>query len=157
MKIEELNKKYFVATVGGKVLVCYEEDDPEAKRRQLKTYTFTDFRNRYYNQFVQRGDSSVRLGHAWLGWSKRRQHEEWSFTRTLSIQTPMNRNPTIAPHCYNLWKGFAVIPKQGEWSCYRTHLQEVICNGNEEHYNYLIRWMAYGVQHPNTKDGVRSL
>lgn len=54
----------------------------------------------------------------------------------------------------NLWRGFGIEPKQGDWSLMRKHIHDVICSGNEEHYLYLIRWMAYGVQYPDRPIGV---
>ena len=30
----------------------------------------------------------------------------------------------------------------------RDHIRDVICGGNEEHFTYLLRWMARMVQHP---------
>ena len=54
----------------------------------------------------------------------------------------------------NLWRGFGVEPKQGDWSLMRKHIHDVICSGNEEHFQYLIRWMAYGVQYPDRPIGV---
>ena len=53
-----------------------------------------------------------------------------------------------------MWRGFGVEPKQGDWSLMRNHIHDVICSGNEEHFQYLIRWMAYGVQHPDRPIGV---
>ena len=36
----------------------------------------------------------------------------------------------------------------------RNHIRDVICSGNEEHFQYLIKWMAYGVQYPDRPIGV---
>ena len=36
----------------------------------------------------------------------------------------------------------------------RNHIRDVICSGNDEHFQYVIRWMAYGVQHPDRPIGV---
>lgn len=35
---------------------------------------------------------------------------------------------------YNIWKGFAVKPEQGDCSLYWDHLRVVICNGKDSHY-----------------------
>jgi hypothetical protein len=50
---------------------------------------------------------------------------------------------------YNLWKGFAVEPQQGDWHLLKEHIFQVICNSNIEHYQYLEAWMALAVQKPN--------
>ena len=54
----------------------------------------------------------------------------------------------------NLWRGFGIEPKQGDWSLLRNHLLNVVCSGNATHFDYLIRWMAYAVQRPNEPIGV---
>ena len=54
----------------------------------------------------------------------------------------------------NMWRGFGVEPKQGDWSLMRNHIHDVICSGNEDHFQYVIRWMAYGVQHLDRPIGV---
>jgi hypothetical protein len=43
---------------------------------------------------------------------------------------------------------------QGDWSLMYNHIRDVICAGNEEHFHYLIGWMAYGVQHLDHPIGV---
>src|SRR5210317_1741264 len=47
---------------------------------------------------------------------------------------------------FNLYKGFNVVSKKGDWSLFRNHIRDVICSGNEEHFDYLIKWMARIVQ-----------
>jgi hypothetical protein len=49
--------------------------------------------------------------------------------------------------CSNLWRGFGVEPKQGDWSLMYNHIRDVACQGNDEHFQYTIKWMAYGVQY----------
>jgi phage/plasmid-associated DNA primase len=52
------------------------------------------------------------------------------------------------PGAYNLFRGFAVAPAPGDWSLYRDHVRQNICNGNEDHFNYLLDWLARNVQDP---------
>jgi hypothetical protein len=54
----------------------------------------------------------------------------------------------------NLWRGFGITPKPGDWSLMRDHIFNVICSGNQEHFDYLIRLMACGVQHLDKPLGV---
>lgn len=49
---------------------------------------------------------------------------------------------------YNIWKGFAVEPKQGDCSLYWEHLRVVICKGKESHYIYIRKWLARLFQYP---------
>lgn len=48
----------------------------------------------------------------------------------------------------NLWQGFGVEPAPGKWPLLRRHIEEVVCAGNEEHADYLLRWIAWSLQNP---------
>lgn len=50
---------------------------------------------------------------------------------------------------YNLWKGFSKIPMKGDCQKYWIHIEENICNGDEEAYQYLRKWLAYIFQRPH--------
>ncbi len=54
---------------------------------------------------------------------------------------------------YNLWRGFAVEPKEGDVSLYLEFVLEVICSGDEERCEWLLNWMADVVQNPSRKPG----
>ncbi|MBP6130890.1 DUF5906 domain-containing protein [Thauera sp.] len=59
----------------------------------------------------------------------------------------------VRPGYFNLWRGFAVTPAEGRCARILQHIREVICAGNEEHYQWLVRWMAHAVQCPTEKPG----
>jgi hypothetical protein len=53
---------------------------------------------------------------------------------------------------YNLWSGFGVQPTPGDRHLrFLEHCHEVLCAGNDEHYDYLIKWLARSVQTPRTR------
>lgn len=59
------------------------------------------------------------------------------------------------PDQFNMWTGFACLPQPGDkHERFLEHVFENICNANQEHYDYLIRWMARVVQHPRTQSMV---
>ncbi|WP_300055213.1 primase-helicase family protein [uncultured Roseobacter sp.] len=49
----------------------------------------------------------------------------------------------------NLWSGFGVRPKAGDWSLMRQHITDVLAAGDEASADYIIKWAAYAVQHPD--------
>ena len=49
----------------------------------------------------------------------------------------------------NLWQGWAVEPKQGDWHLMQAHILYVIANNHNEFYFYLRNWMAWLVQNPD--------
>jgi hypothetical protein len=54
---------------------------------------------------------------------------------------------------YNLWRGWGVEPKKGKCGRFVDHLREVICNGDEDLFDYLLQWLANSVQSPADKPG----
>lgn len=62
-----------------------------------------------------------------------------------------NPRGTTGPDEYNLWRGFSVVP-QGGWQKQRRflrHLREIVCRRDRGKFKYLLRWLAFAVQHPD--------
>ncbi len=76
----------------------------------------------------------------WLKSSKRRKYKGIVFDPNI-----------IGPvdGCYNLWKGFTRKSIQGTTQKYWAHVKENICNGDEESYQYIRKWLAYVFQRPD--------
>lgn len=144
--LAELNHQHAViGNVGGSCKVIEEVDDPTLNRSRLTFASFTDFRNRYMNKKIKIGEDRdgnpkfMELGKWWLQHSHRRQYRQVVF-----------RPGAETPEDYNMWRGFAVAPQPGDWSIFRDHLYRNVCGENEEHFNYLLGWMARTVQQPDT-------
>jgi len=58
------------------------------------------------------------------------------------------RNP------FNFWRGWSVTPAEGNIDPYLHLVREVICCGNEEHFQYLQALIADMFQNPGDKPGV---
>ncbi|MGN6479483.1 bifunctional DNA primase/polymerase [Luteibacter sp.] len=54
----------------------------------------------------------------------------------------------------NLWGGFAVKEQEGDWSLFRGHIRDVICNGDAAVDDYVMNWLAHMVQRPQRPPGV---
>lgn len=114
----------------------------------LTTQSFSDFTNRYCNQKVRIGDKNGQdvfapLGKWWLMHEDRRQYDTVTFSPGQDT-----------PGRYNLWKGFAVEPRQGTCQKYLDHVLHNICSGEQTHYDYLLAWMARAVQCPGEQGHV---
>ena len=48
----------------------------------------------------------------------------------------------------NLWRGWGVEPKQGDWSLMQRHINEVLANGDATSASYILKWSAWAVQNP---------
>lgn len=145
--LREFNEKFAViSNFGGKCRVIEEVYDPALKRPRLSKQSFEDFRNRWMHRLVDIGvDAKGRpmqksAGKFWLEHSLRRQYETVIFAPG---------NDTFSAH-YNMWKGFAVEPRPGNCELYLNHLHQNVCQNNKVYYDYLIGWMARGVQQPDS-------
>jgi hypothetical protein len=85
------------------------------------------------------------LSKSWERWDERREYLDPGL-----VFEP--NSPPYAPGKLNLWRGFSVEPKLGDWSLLRNHVRDVVCGGNEKLFDYVIKWMAYAVQHPERPD-----
>jgi hypothetical protein len=56
--------------------------------------------------------------------------------------------PLISDGKFNLWRGWAVEPKTGDWSLMQRHILDVLAAGNREHAEYILNFAAWCVQHP---------
>lgn len=49
----------------------------------------------------------------------------------------------------NLWRGWGVQPKAGEWPLLRAHIENVLANGDKECSQYILKWAAWAFQNPD--------
>lgn len=85
-------------------------------------------------------------GDAWLRWKGKKEKLGGVGFYPLPEKCPDN--------VYNLFLGWNVKPIPGDISIYLNHVKEVICDNNEEAYNYVIGWMAHMMQRPDEKPSV---
>jgi Family of unknown function (DUF5906) len=148
--ISEFNAKYAVVIETGKVLVFKRADDPQMQNRKLLTrIPFPDFKRLYQNRKItvttQNGSTTKSAAEWWLDSSRRRQYEDGV------VFDPTGKAP---PTFWNLWDGFAVEPRPGDWSLMQDHIHRVICCGNDEHTKYLLDWTAQMFQKPQRQGAV---
>jgi len=141
--LQELNGKHAViADFGGKCRVTNEVRDPMLGRTNFSFQAPNDFRMRYMNRMIEYEDGagksrSMPLGDWWLKHPNRKQFDTIVFAPEIEV-----------PGSFNLWRGFSCTAQPGDCQLFLDHLLENICCGNEEHYAYLIGWMAHAVQKP---------
>jgi hypothetical protein len=148
-ELDELNGKHAViSSLGGQCVVVQEEKTPGLGRTRLTVSSFADIVKRYSHRKIQIGSKMTRggveqpiyqsLGQFWLDNPRRLQYEGLIFAPGRDT-----------PGYYNLWQGFAVEPIEGDCSLFLAHLKDVVCNGREDYYEYLLNWMAFAVQRPD--------
>jgi len=134
--VAEYNKNHAVVMFGGKCLVIREEDDGD-----ITFMTKTDFLNFNSNRTVSaygpRGPKRIKSANYWFESEDRREYPMVKFSP--------NKEPG---NYYNLYRGLAVNPVQGDWSLMKRHIFEVIASGDQRVFDYVIAWMARIVKDP---------
>lgn len=133
--IEEMNKRYAVIhTSTTYILIEKNEFDFVLDSR-------ASFLHLYENQkFCFEKDSKPKsAAQIWLNSPKRRTFSDIVFDPTRIGNFDGK---------YNIFKGYAYVPKQGECSLFWKHVHVVICNGNDDHFIYVRKWLAHLFQKP---------
>lgn len=151
-----MNDRHAVVHDGSKTLVLCEPESPEEPARWFSFQAFKEF---YANhRIVIGGEGStkwVNLGTYWF------THRDRRTLRGGIVFDPTDR--VDRTRCYNLWSGFAPLALQqmidhpapySSWFHMREHIRQVICAGNEDVFDYVMGWMATGVQFPSQPAGV---
>lgn len=132
--IHWLNSKYFVVPEGSKVFVVEESTGT--------AFSFFDFRNLHSNIRVPNENDRISgVGSVWLNHPHRRQYQAITFSPAADT----------GPDVYNSWRMFPYEPRSGIWTLMRNHIREIICGGNAEYFDYIVNWMARGVQSPEKR------
>lgn len=137
--VEELNKVYAIIQAGDRVRVLQERPDGN-----FGLLAVNEFKVLLGNHMTaDEGGRRRPVADVWLASPHRRQY-------TGIVFEP---GKASAPGEYNLFKGWAVVPRPGDCSLFLRHLKENICTGNAEHYSWVLGWFAHIVQKPAEKPG----
>jgi Family of unknown function (DUF5906) len=139
-----LNSNFFLADQGSAFPVA------RITGNRIEYVGDKDFKNKLANILVRvldtKGEVKQKFAEPW--W---RQHEGRA-ERCITFD-PKRPPGLSADGTYNIWSGFDVLPKDG-WQKQRRllrHIREVICAGDKIAFKYLMRWLAWCIQHPDRK------
>jgi hypothetical protein len=145
LQIEQLNYKHFMITTGKCVVGEFVVSPIDPNAKVLSFQRPADFATRYANCFIveiKNGKTTHReLGRYWLRHPRRRSYEGIGLDPKGPKVLPGNR--------LNLWRGFGVKPKRGEYPMLRAHIKDVLANGDELAKTYIWNWGAWAVQNPD--------
>lgn len=141
-RLHKYNERYAMVDTGSKVVIMDSHK---------KDMTFTgrdDWKALKANEkiLVHEGTGEPRLepiSKIWLEWEQRRTYEGVTF----------DPRPNPDPSKFNLFNGFQTVSRKGNWDKLKNHIFEVICHNNEEHYLWVMTWLAHIVQRPWEKKG----
>jgi hypothetical protein len=156
--IAKLNKIFAVVSIGGKTFVLKQFTDPDTGRIAYQYINKRDFEMLYSNQKIQIGvkQNEARtpitktVGEAWLLDANRRQYLDGVVFEPSTYANGIEKRATIHGDKLNQWNGYPIKPKQGAtWQLFDLHLRLIVCQGDDECYQYLLNWIARGLQYPN--------
>jgi hypothetical protein len=148
--IDRFNEQYAVVNEGGKIWVFRWGFDPALNRKVLERIKVSDFRLMFENEDLavfaenprtKEGITTTKSVAQWWLKHKRRRQYLGGVTFNPTGQAP--------PDYWNLWGGFGVEPRRGDWDLLRSHIENVLCSGVSEYALYVLDWMARSVQFPN--------
>ena len=105
---------------------------------------FEDFANFYLDEKILVSNKSVPVGKWWLQATKAANPGKRKYDGIVFRPD----EGAVVDGKLNLWRGFGVTEKQGDWSLMRQHIKEVLASGNTDHSTYIINWIAWAVQNP---------
>lgn len=137
-----MNKTYAVVKYGGKIVVA------NITGKDVDFMAEEDFHKMFANLAIYEGDKTIKVSRHWFNWKGRKQYlgRGVVFEPGGSLEIPNDM--------LNMWRGFGIAPKLGDWSLMCAHILNAVCSGNQKHFDYLIRLMACAVQHLDKPLGV---
>jgi len=147
--VAEMNETHAIVVVGGKIRIIREKNGV-ANDFELP-YDLMDkesFKLLYSNSKImvvtKDGKAKhVSIADVWLAHPNRRTYPEG-----------MGMYPSGAPDgYYNTWRGFTVDARQGDCTLFLNHIRDVICNGDNDIYEWVLDWLADLVQEPDRPKG----
>ena len=141
LALARMNRDHFTVLHGGKYLVGRERTHPTLGHVEVEWFSSGAVSAHFDSRTVEVEDGKQKpLGSWWVKHPRRRQYDGVVF----------DPSPDRAhAHLYNLWRGWAVEAKPGDWSLLKRLLREVLCRGHEESFQYVLRWSAFMVQRPH--------
>jgi len=144
-EIREMNARYGILTYGGntRIILKRKADGGQGPISWLSKKSFED-RLAGERIQVENNDGSLRKvsrAKHWLNHPQASHYYEIIFDPSLPPGHNGNR--------WNMWAGFSVQPAPGKWDRLQEHIFTNICSDNDEHYQWLLNWMACGVQKPD--------
>jgi hypothetical protein len=144
--LAQMNAKNSVVLDGARTRVLrFEEVEHDAGGEHsvyhVPTFLrFDDFKNLYLSRHVMVGKRPVDLGSWWLEHPQRLQYPGIVFK-------PGGQH--VINGKLNLWRGWGVTPRRGDWGLMREHIFEVLAARDDDVDAYTINWLAWAVQHPD--------
>jgi len=145
--MQMLSRQFCAVAEGGKVYVVENEPTREGERSWYASEQFFKLTKavlKMRDEEIPSGEK-VRYIPAGQYWFDNYRKKETYVGATLE---PLQGKRT-ADGRLNLWRGFAVDPKEGDWSLLKAHILEILSAGDQAVADYIMDWCALTVQRPD--------
>lgn len=151
--IDEYNTQYAVVLSGEKAKIVRKEADLDTGQNVYSTYNVDAFKAFLSNDKIFIKDAKgnpkpVKKFDIWMSSPKRRTFDGIVMRPD---QPPLVQIKDL--QYLNTWAGFAIKPQEGDWTLLKEHIRIYLCRENEEHYEWLMDWMADMFQEPHNPKG----
>lgn len=149
-ELEKLNNSYAVVRWNSQTLIMNDAFDVDGRRALTFMNKDGFFLWNENNIFWEETDNpnkpkKIKVARAWMESPLRRQF--------LNVVFEPNRKPD--PSTYNLWSGYSFDPKPdaGKFDVFMDHIRVNVCGENDQHFKWIVGWMADIIQRPERKLG----
>jgi len=140
--VRRINERFCAVLEAGRFTIFMKDTDNtfEPPRQVWMRMSREDFRHFFEDDRTRLPDTSrdVSVAEIWLKHPKRRKYDG----------IVMDPREPAGTGKLNLWRGWAVEPKAGDWSLLRSLIDETLCGGDEKSGEYVRRWIAFMLQRP---------
>lgn len=149
--LSEMNGERVVVQIKGKVRIAgweWQEVEPGFPTRIVAFSTPSELKTLYANRFINVKTTDAQ-GNTHT--KRRPLFDYWLESADRPTATGVTMDPNgerIVNGQLNLWQGFGVVPKPGDWERLAYHIVMVICGGNTKHADYLLKHIAWMLQNP---------
>lgn len=141
LKLAAMNRDHFTVLHAGRYLVGRERHHPTLGHIEVEWFPDHAIRSHLDSRMVQAENGKPKpLGSWWVRHPRRRSYDGVVFD-----PAPNRQHARLC----NLWRGWAVEPRAGDWSSMKRLVRDVLCRGDDEAFGYVIRWAAFMVQQPH--------
>jgi hypothetical protein len=140
-RLQELDDRFFVVrNDGGKCVVAEVTEDRDGVQI-YNSMLWRDWTPGYNNEFMPDvdGKKPVPLGNYWFS-TKAKRYDGVALEPEGKLVLPGN--------IFNLYRGRGRLAQKGDWRLLAGHIYRVLANGDKQTFEYILRWMAWGLQNP---------
>lgn len=158
--LREMNRKHALVMGSGKVFYLCRLPDPLTGQDEVTFYDAKSMRELYANEEIAVPRNTAKgvvmeptsAFEFWQKHPQRRQYHGMEFLPDGDPERIVNGKPIL-----NLWDGWpysTVKRGNGDWSLLDEMIRRNICDDDQERYDYLIRFLAYSIQHANDRQQI---